>query len=177
MGLINLLVIIILLIVVYRLLGEEGGLRRIFGGAAKKKPAVKKKPAKKQLTTKSAPSEEKAPVIEKEPSEGHEISESEACIKRLNSNDKKVVARLQAPYFDEMKPGDKITFVSREGSKVVKTLKDKKKYSSFKEMFAAEGLQNVFPGSPSEEDAIKHYREFYSEEQEKTRGVIALHVE
>jgi ASC-1-like (ASCH) protein len=178
MNLLWLLIFILVLVLALRMFGNVDGGYQIFGGRPKKR-SVKKKPAAKKPAAKKPAAKPAAakPAAEKSASDGHDISESDACIKRAKSGEKTVVARLQAPYFDDMKPGDKINLVSREGDKVEKKLKDKKKYASFEEMFEAEGLENVFPGSASVAAAMEHYRQFYSEEKEKDRGVIALRLE
>ena len=172
MSLINLLVLILLLVIVFNLLGGASGVRRIFGGAAKKKSI--KKPTKKVEKAKSEKAKLDDETKTRDSGAPYEVTESEACIERARKGEKTVVARLQSPYFENMKPGDHITLKSKEGDSVVKTIVSKHKYDSFKEMFEKEGLENVFPGSPSLDAAIKHYRDFYSEEQEKERGVIAL---
>ena len=174
MDLWKLLIVILILVIVYLLLG---GSIKVSGGAEKKKakkPA--KKPAKKESEEQeSSEKPEKREKPERKPGDPFEITESEQCMKYLNEGGKKkVIARLNGDYFKEMKPGDTIIVKSKEGTPVEKKLVSKHKYGSFKEMFEKEGLENVFPGSSGIDAAIDHYRQFYSEEKEKERGVIAL---
>ncbi len=164
MDLWKLLIIILILVLVYLLLG---GSTSVAGGAEKKK-------AKKPKKMESSENPEKK---ERQPGDPFEITESDQCVKRAKAGEKSVVARLQAPYFNEMNPGDKIILKTKEGDSVEKKLVSKHKYGTFKEMFDEEGLENVFPGSPGVDAAIEHYRQFYSEEKEKERGVIALRLE
>ncbi len=51
-----------------------------------------------------------------------------------------------------------------------------RRYQSFEELLIREGMRNVLPGCGNLEDGIKVYREFYSEENEKKSGVIAIEV-
>ena len=181
MDLWKLLIVILALVIVYLLLG---GSARVAGGRERKSAKVAKKSAKK-LAKKPEKEEseekmekpEKRAKPERQPGDPFEITESEQCVKRAKAGEKSVVARLQAPYFDEMNEGDKIILKSKEGDSVEKKLVSKHKYGSFKEMFEKEGLENVFPGSSGIDAAIEHYRQFYSEEKEKERGVIALRFE
>lgn len=173
MDLWKLLIVILILLIVYLLLG---GSTSIAGGAEKKKA---KKPAKKKHEKKEEHKEkpERREKPERQPGDPFEITESDQCVKRAEAGDKKVIARLNGDYFKEMKPGDKIVIKSKEGNSVEKKLVSKKEYGSFKEMFDEEGLENVFPGSAGIDAAIEHYRQYYSEEKEKERGVIALRFE
>lgn len=175
MDLWKLLIVILVLVIVYLLLG---GSTSVAGGAEKKKA---KKPAKSKPMKEKQEKPEKREKPERQPGDPFEITESDQCVKRAKAGDKKVIARLNGDYFKEMKPGDKIVIKSKEGNSVEKKLVSKKEYGSFKEMLAeppkGEGLENVFPGSAGIDAAIEHYRQFYSEEKEKERGVIALRFE
>ncbi|KAG2557328.1 hypothetical protein PVAP13_8NG220903 [Panicum virgatum] len=51
-----------------------------------------------------------------------------------------------------------------------------KKYSSFSEMPQAEIISNVLPGISSIEEGVKVYRKFYTDEREKSYGVLAISV-
>ena len=175
----KLLIVILILVLVYLLLG---GSTSVAGGAEKKKA---KKPAKKEKHEKEEePKPKKRKKPERQPGDPFEITESDQCVKRAEAGDKKVIARLNGDYFKEMKPGDKIIIKSKEGNSVEKKLVSKQEYGSFKEMFDStrgednyEKLEDVFPGSAGVDEAIEHYRQFYSEEKEKERGVIALRFE
>ncbi|GAQ82654.1 RNA-binding ASCH domain protein [Klebsormidium nitens] len=50
-------------------------------------------------------------------------------------------------------------------------------YDSFSSLLAQEGLQRVLPGCASHVDGCTVYRAFYTEEQERAAGVVAIHVE
>ncbi|KAI3703352.1 hypothetical protein L1987_73356 [Smallanthus sonchifolius] len=47
-------------------------------------------------------------------------------------------------------------------------------YASFSDMLAAEGVAKVLPGVETIQEGIQIYRKFYSEEREKSNGVLAI---
>ncbi|GKV29165.1 hypothetical protein SLEP1_g38116 [Rubroshorea leprosula] len=49
-------------------------------------------------------------------------------------------------------------------------------HSSFSEMLETEGLTKVVPGVQTVEEGVKVYRKFYTEEKEKSNGVLAIFV-
>lgn len=51
-----------------------------------------------------------------------------------------------------------------------------RQYASFHEMLEAEGLEKVLPGVASIEEGVQIYRNFYSEEKERSNGVLAIGV-
>ncbi|KAL4632248.1 hypothetical protein ACB092_04G036800 [Castanea dentata] len=59
---------------------------------------------------------------------------------------------------------------------VVLEVQDVHPYASFSEMLGAESLAKVLPGVETIEEGVQIYRKFYTEEKEKTNGVLAIHV-
>ncbi|XP_057807676.1 uncharacterized protein LOC131022230 isoform X2 [Salvia miltiorrhiza] len=55
-------------------------------------------------------------------------------------------------------------------------VQDVRKYSSFCEMLEVESLASVLPGVTNIEEGVQTYRNFYSEEKERSNGVLAIHV-
>jgi len=49
-------------------------------------------------------------------------------------------------------------------------------YSTFREMLEAEGIANVLPDTFTLDRGVDVYRKFYSEEEEKKFGVVALRI-
>lgn len=49
-------------------------------------------------------------------------------------------------------------------------------YTSFSEMLTAENLSKVLPGVQAIEEGVEIYRKFYTDEQERSNGVLAIHV-
>lgn len=69
--------------------------------------------------------------------------------------------------------------ISRNGSpdeKVTAVVTRVVKYPDFKTYLIQEGLSRTLPGIESIDEGIAVYRQFYSEEQEKTHGVLAIHL-
>ena len=98
---------------------------------------------------------------------------------------------VQEPYFSFLKNGQK-TIEGRLGKEkwlqlkkdeiliVNKSLKLKvikvTKYKSFEEMLIFEGIKNVIPDKQSLKDAVNVYYNFYSIEDEKKYGVVAIKI-
>ncbi|KAH6770337.1 hypothetical protein C2S52_015140 [Perilla frutescens var. hirtella] len=55
-------------------------------------------------------------------------------------------------------------------------VQDVRQYSSFREMLEVESLASVLPGVTSIEEGVQIYRNFYSEEKERSNGVLAIYV-
>ncbi|PIN00881.1 hypothetical protein CDL12_26617 [Handroanthus impetiginosus] len=53
-------------------------------------------------------------------------------------------------------------------------VQDIRRYASFCEMLEAESLAKVLPGVTSIEEGVQVYRNFYSEEKERSNGVLAI---
>ncbi|XP_011091624.1 uncharacterized protein LOC105172005 isoform X1 [Sesamum indicum] len=53
-------------------------------------------------------------------------------------------------------------------------VQDVRQYASFHEMLETEGLSKVLPGVTSIEEGVQVYRRFYSEEKERSNGVLAI---
>ncbi|XP_028780090.1 uncharacterized protein LOC114736435 isoform X2 [Neltuma alba] len=98
---------------------------------------------------------------------------------------------VQEPYFTQLKDGLK-TIEGRcatgnykriaAGALIlfnkclVLEVEDVHSYNSFSEMLVAEGLQNVLPGVKTTEEGVSVYRNFYTEEKERSNGVVAIGV-
>ncbi|XP_060171828.1 uncharacterized protein LOC132603001 isoform X1 [Lycium barbarum] len=59
---------------------------------------------------------------------------------------------------------------------LVLQVQDVHHYHSFREMLEAESLQEVLPGVDTAEEGVQVYRKFYSEEKERSNGVLAIGV-
>ncbi|WCJ41289.1 RNA-binding ASCH domain protein [Euphorbia peplus] len=96
---------------------------------------------------------------------------------------------VQEPFFSLLKDGLKTVEGRCAGGKhsrielgalvllnkcVVLEVKDVHRYPSFMEMLEAESLLKVLPGVKTIEEGVKIYRQFYTEEQEMSNGVIAI---
>lgn len=97
----------------------------------------------------------------------------EKYLRLIKEGKKKIEGRLYDEKRKRIKPGDIIIFEGRLKVKV----KGLRVYHSFKEMLEKEGLERVLPNVKSIDEGVKIYRKFYSEEEEKKYGVVAIEVE
>lgn len=94
----------------------------------------------------------------------------------IKSGRKIYEGRLNKGDFANLKIGDYIIFYNDDDEfkvKVVEVLK----YASFQEMLEDLGLPDVLPGIDTVSNGIKIYREYFSEDQERTYGVLAIKIE
>jgi len=102
----------------------------------------------------------------------------------LRSGKKKAESRLNRGAYARVKVGDTVEIRRSRPKddtsefaglrKFKATVKARTEYPSFAAMLEAETLKTVLPGVKSIEDGVKHYREFYSEEDEKAHGVVSF---
>ena len=92
---------------------------------------------------------------------------------------KKVEGRKNKGKFKEMKVGEVIEWVNNDfKERSVKTRISKKiEYNTFKEYLKKEGLQKCLPGIPSLSHGLSVYFKYFTKEDEKKFGVIALQLE
>lgn len=91
----------------------------------------------------------------------------------IKDGKKTVEGRLNKGKFAELKINDIVTWIN--GNRECKTkIRHINKYNSFKEMLEKEGLDKVLPSIESINDGVQVYRKFYTEEDEKTYGVLAI---
>jgi ASC-1-like (ASCH) protein len=92
---------------------------------------------------------------------------------------KKVEGRKNKGVFKEMKIGDVVRWFNDDyGPRDIYTKITKKvEYSTFAEYLETEGLDNCLPSFSTIESGVNVYRKWYSEEDERKYGVIAIHME
>jgi len=86
---------------------------------------------------------------------------------------KTVEGRLNRGKFAELAVGD---IVEMNDERTPFEIVAKNVYATFREMLEAEGIANVLPDTFSLERGVEVYRKFYSEEEEKEFGVVALRI-
>jgi len=89
-------------------------------------------------------------------------------------NEKKIVeGRLNKGKFKDLKIGDILLIGPDEKRYLIErtTL-----YKSFREMIEKEGIENVIPDKYNIDDAEAVYYKFYTKEQEKEFGVLAIKI-
>jgi len=94
----------------------------------------------------------------------------------VNMKIKVVEGRLIKPPFTEMKVGDYITFFNNDFNHRETTVKivAMKEYPDFKTMLENETVERCLPGFPSVHDGLSVYYKYFTNEQEREHGVVAL---
>lgn len=89
---------------------------------------------------------------------------------------KTVEGRKNKGLFKDIKVGEKIEWVNNDFNerKIVTQVTSKKEYSTFKEYLEGEGLDKCLPGIENIETGLSVYFKYYTTEDEKTYGVIAI---
>ncbi|MCK5604891.1 hypothetical protein KAR91_23575, partial [Candidatus Pacearchaeota archaeon] len=84
-----------------------------------------------------------------------------------------VEGRLSKGKFISIKEGDILILAPDNQEFEVLTKSD---YNSFREMIMSEGLEDVSPDKNNIEEVLQVYYRFYSKEQERQFGVIAMKI-
>ena len=92
---------------------------------------------------------------------------------------KTVEGRKNKGKYKEMKVGDIIEWTNEDFDKrtVLTKIIKKVEYNTFEEYLKNEGLENCLPGMPSLEHGLSVYFKYFTEQDEKKFGVIAIHLE
>jgi ASC-1-like (ASCH) protein len=92
---------------------------------------------------------------------------------------KTVEGRKNKGIFKEMKVGDIIQWTNDDfdNRTVLTKLIKKVEYDTFSDYLNNEGLENCLPGMPSLEHGLSVYFKYFTKEDEKEFGVIAIHLE
>lgn len=100
------------------------------------------------------------------------INIQEPYFSLVMSGQKTVEGRLNKGKFEDAAVGD-ILFVNEAQNFLVI---GKRIYSTFAQMIEVEGVEKVIPGAVSITEAVDVYYKFYTPEQEKEFGVVALEI-
>lgn len=84
---------------------------------------------------------------------------------------KTVEGRLNKGKFKEMQVGDLVE-TAEERFEIL----EKNTYKTFREMILSEGIENVIPDKTTIDDAVNVYYRFYTKEQEREFGVVAIKI-
>jgi len=98
------------------------------------------------------------------------IDVQEPFFTQLRNGQKTVEGRCALGNYKRILPGD-FLLVNRC---LLLTVKAVNWYCSFYEMIEAESIGNVLPGIKTVKEGVQVYRRFYSEEKEKSGGVLAI---
>ncbi len=99
----------------------------------------------------------------------HEVTIHKVWEEEIAAGRKKVEGRLWRGRFRRILRGDKLRLGSVEA--IVRAVVW---YPSFRAMLVGEGVEAVVPGARNREEAMKVYRQIYSEDEEKRYGVVAF---
>ncbi len=97
----------------------------------------------------------------------------EPYVSFILSGRKIIEGRLNKDKFKDLKIGD-ILLIGPERKKF--NIERISIYESFKDMLSKEGVNNVVPNKNTVEEAVKVYYNFYTKEQEKEFGVLAIKI-
>jgi ASC-1-like (ASCH) protein len=89
---------------------------------------------------------------------------------------KTVEGRKNKGLFKDLEEGDLIEWFNNDfiERRVRTQVTSKKTYKTFKEYLSQEGLDNCLPGINSIEDGLHVYFKYYTKEDEKKFGVVAI---
>ena len=93
----------------------------------------------------------------------------------ISDGTKTVEGRRNKGRFKEMKVGDVVVWFNEQTS--VKTvITEKNVYLTFREYLTKEGLDKCLPGISTIEKGVKVYYQYYTPEDEKKYGVVAIRI-
>lgn len=101
------------------------------------------------------------------------LNVQEPYLSFILNGQKTVEGRLNKGKFKDLKVGD-ILLIGPEEKKFL--IERTTIYESFREMIEEEGIENVIPDKNNIDDAEAVYYKFYTKEQEKEFGVLAIKI-
>jgi len=101
-----------------------------------------------------------------------EINVQEPYYGYIINGQKTVEGRLNKGKFSRMQVGDHLLINNEFKFKIER----KTNYDSFRDMVEAEGVENVVPDKKEKEEATNVYYKFFTKEQEREIGVVAIEI-
>ncbi|XP_049343660.1 LOW QUALITY PROTEIN: uncharacterized protein LOC125807948 [Solanum verrucosum] len=101
-----------------------------------------------------------------------ELHVQEPYFSLLRNGQKTVEGRCAVGHYNKIESGAFILI----NKCLILQVQDVRHYYSFREMLEAESLKEVLPGVDTTEEGVQVYRKFYSEEKERSNGVLAISV-
>ena len=97
----------------------------------------------------------------------------------VKEGQKTIEGRLQKSWYKDLVVGDHIVIHNQDDETdfFEVMVKDLRKYESIKEMLEKEELKKILPDIETIEEGLEVYRKFYTEEQEREFGALAIEVE
>ena len=96
----------------------------------------------------------------------------------VKNGQKTIEGRIKKGQYKDIIPGDHIVVHNEsETDNIEVIVKDIRTYNTIKEMLSKENLKKILPDAKSIDHGVQIYGKFYSNEQEKEFGVVAIEVE
>ena len=103
------------------------------------------------------------------------INVSEPWFSYIKDKKKRIEGRLNKGIFATLKKGDIVKFTNNDKYVYVK-IKRIVKYNTFYDYLSQEGLKRTLPGIMTISDGVDVYHKFYTKEQEKEFGILAISI-
>ncbi len=104
-----------------------------------------------------------------------EINVQNPWFQYIKNKDKKIEGRLNKGIFKSFVKGEKIKIVNGNDFVIAK-IKKIRKYNSFEEYLTQEGLRKTLPNINTIQQGCDIYYKFYTKEQEKEFGILAIEI-
>lgn len=104
-----------------------------------------------------------------------EVSVNKIWFDFINQKRKTVEGRLNKGKFKEFKKDD-IIYFKNDDRKIKVLIKNISSYKTFQEYLEMEGLKRTLPGIKTIEQGKEVYYTYYTQEQEKEFGILAIEV-
>jgi ASC-1-like (ASCH) protein len=104
-----------------------------------------------------------------------EFNVSEPWFSYISKGKKCIEGRLFKGQFKDLKKNDIIKWTNNDNSVTTKIIKILR-YNSFEEYLTQEGLKRTLPGILTLQDGINTYYKYYTKEQEKEYGIMAIYI-
>lgn len=96
----------------------------------------------------------------------------------LKNGQKTIEGRIKKGWYKFVKPKDHIIVYNEEETDSVEVLvKAVRAYASIKEMLESEEIRKLLPDVGTVQKGVRVYKRFYTEDQQKEFGVIAIEIE
>lgn len=96
----------------------------------------------------------------------------------IKNGQKTFEGRIRKGWYRLVKPGDHIIIYNEEETDSIEVLvKSARPYVSMREMIENEPLKKLLPDVETIEQGIKVFKRFYTEEQEREFGAVAIEIQ
>ena len=131
---------------------------------------------KRMETSASASASASAPVPVPVPVPNYTEKLSEPWFSLISLGLKTVEGRKNKGRFKEMKLGDIVEWTNNDFAprSILTEITGKTEYNTFKEYLETEGLEKCLPGIPNLETGLSVYYKYFTKEDEKEFGVVAI---